>query len=74
MINGSAPFCTGSFVGGTACDDNQFSVPTVSPKTGHLYVAFENFDTADENQWLVVRSTDGGAPSQGRSSSRRPST
>ena len=60
-INGSAPFCVGSFAGGTACDDNQFSVPTVSPKTGHLYVAFENFDTPDENQWLVVRSTDGGA-------------
>ena len=61
VINGSAPFCTGSFAGGTACDDNQFSVPTVSPKTGHVYVAFENFDTVDENQWLVVRSTDGGA-------------
>lgn len=60
VINGSAPFCTGSFAGGTACDDNQFSVPTVSPSTGHLYVAFENFDTVDENQWLVVRSTDGG--------------
>ena len=60
-INGSAPFCVGSFAGGTACDDNQYSVPTVSPETGHLYVAFENFDTPDENQWLVVRSTDGGA-------------
>ena len=61
VINGSAPFCVGSFAGGNACDDNQFSVPTVSPETGHLYVAFENFDTPDENQWLVVRSTDGGA-------------
>jgi hypothetical protein len=61
VINGSAPFCTGAFAGGTACDDNQYSVPTVSPATGHLYVAFENFDTPDENQWLVVRSTDGGA-------------
>jgi hypothetical protein len=60
-INGSAAFCTGSFVGGTACDDNQFSVPTVNPETGHLWVAFENFDTPDENQWLVVRSNDGGA-------------
>jgi hypothetical protein len=60
-INGSAPFCTGSFAGGTACDDNQYSVPTVNPHTGHLYVAFENFDTPDENQWLVVRSTDGGS-------------
>ena len=33
----------------------------MSPTTGHLYVAFENFNTQDENQWLVVRSTDGGA-------------
>jgi hypothetical protein len=64
-INGSAAFCTGSFAGGTACDDNQFSVPTVSPKSGHLYVAFENFDTEDENQWLVVRSKDGGATFEG---------
>ena len=61
VINGGAPFCTGSFAGGTACDDNQFSVPTVNPHTGHLYVAFENFDTPDENQVLVVRSIDGGA-------------
>jgi hypothetical protein len=65
VINGSAAFCTGSFAGGTACDDNQFSVPTVSPSTGHLYVAFENFDTPDENQWLVVRSKDGGATYEG---------
>jgi hypothetical protein len=61
VINGSAAFCVGSFAGGTACDDNQYSVPTTNPTTGHLYVAFENFDTPDENQWLVVRSTDGGA-------------
>ena len=61
VINGSAAFCTGSFAGGTACDDNQFSVPTVNPTTGHLWVAFENFDTIDENQWLVVRSNNGGA-------------
>jgi hypothetical protein len=60
VINGSAPFCVGAFAGGNQCDDNQYSVPTVSPHTGHLYVAFENFDTPDENQWLVVRSTDGG--------------
>jgi len=60
-ISGSAAFCVGSFVGGPACDDNQFSVPTVNPETGHLWVAFENFDTPDENQWLVVRSNDGGA-------------
>jgi hypothetical protein len=60
-INGQAPFCVGTFLGGTRCDDNQFSVPTVNPTTGHLWVAFENFDTPDENQILVVRSNDGGA-------------
>jgi hypothetical protein len=59
-ISGSAPFC----VGGN-CDQNQFSVPTVSAATGHLYVAFENFNTPDENQWLVVRSSDGGLTFQG---------
>ena len=65
VINGSAPFCGFAFAGGTACDDNQFSVPTVSPSTGHLYVAFENFNTEDENQWLSVRSKDGGATFEG---------
>jgi hypothetical protein len=64
-INGSAPFCQFAFAGGNQCDDNQFSVPTVSPTTGHLYVAFENFNTEDENQWLVVRSADGGASFSG---------
>lgn len=64
-INGQAPFCAGSFAGGTNCDDNQFSVPTVNPSTGHLYVAFENFDTPDENQILVVRSKDGGQTFEG---------
>jgi hypothetical protein len=59
-ISGSAPFC----VGGN-CDQNQFSVPTVSPQTGVLYVAFENFNTPDENQWVVVRSSDGGQTFQG---------
>jgi hypothetical protein len=33
----------------------------VHPKTGLLGVAFENFNTPDENQYLFVRSTDGGA-------------
>jgi hypothetical protein len=64
-INQGAQFCTGSFAGGDACDDNQFSVPTVSPHTGHTYVAFENFDTEDENQWLLVRSKDGGTTWEG---------
>lgn len=62
-ISGSAPFCT--FGVGTRCDFNQASVPTVNPATGHLYVAFENFNTPDENQYLVVRSRDGGATFEG---------
>ena len=45
---------------GTKCDFNQFSVPTVHPRTGELGVAFENFNTPDENQYLFVRSRDGG--------------
>ena len=62
-ISGSAPFC--AFGVGTNCDSNQFSTPTVSPENGHVYVSFENFNTLDENQYLVVRSTDGGATWQG---------
>jgi len=65
VVSGGAPFCTGSSAGGTACDDNQFSNPTVNPTTGELWVAFENFDTPDENQYLIVRSTDGGTTYQG---------
>ena len=64
-INGSATFCSFSALSARGCDDNQFSVPTAHGKTGALYVAFENFNTADENQVLVVRSTDGGATFQG---------
>jgi hypothetical protein len=63
-ISGSAVFCRG-LTAPQACDDNQFSVPTVSPHTGHLYVAFENFNTLDENQWLLVRSRDGGTTWEG---------
>jgi hypothetical protein len=62
-ISGSAPFCTGGV--GTNCDSNQFSNPTVNPTTGGLYIAFENFNTPDENQYLLVGSTDGGATFQG---------
>jgi hypothetical protein len=58
VMSGSAPFCTGGV--GSNCDVNQTSVPTVNPTTGHLWVAFENFNTPDENQYLVVRSNDGG--------------
>jgi hypothetical protein len=73
-ISGSAPFCTGGeFAGGApdACNLNQFSVPTVSPATGELFVAFENFNSftfdaatggfdVREPQYVVVRSADGG--------------
>jgi hypothetical protein len=64
VISGSASFCLG-ISGDNACDDNQFSTPTVNPTTGGLFIAFENFNTADENQYLSVRSMDGGATFQG---------
>jgi hypothetical protein len=63
VISGSAPFC--QFGVANDCDSNQTSVPTVNPVTGHLWVAFENFNTPDENQYLVVRSVDGGQTFQG---------
>jgi hypothetical protein len=64
-INGSADFCAFAAAGPRACDDNQFSTPTVSPQTGHVYVSFENFNTPDENQILLVRSRDGGETWEG---------
>jgi hypothetical protein len=64
-INGSASFCVFAFAGENNCDDNQFSVPTVNPQTGLLGVAFENFNTPDENQVLFVRSRDGGTTIEG---------
>lgn len=63
-ISGKAPFC--DFQTGDpdqrACDEDQFSVPVVDPRTGHVYVAFENFNvrSTEKNQYLVVESTDGG--------------
>jgi hypothetical protein len=63
-INGSASFCTIAALP-TQCNLNQFSSPTVSPKTGFLYVGFENFNTEAENQYLVVRSEDGGVTFEG---------
>jgi hypothetical protein len=60
VINGSAPFCAFAVAGAGACDDNQFSTPIVHPDTGIVHVTFENFNTPDENQYLHVRSTDGG--------------
>jgi hypothetical protein len=66
-INGSAPFCVGTAgPGGTnGCDDNQGSNPTVNPTNGFLYIAFQNFDTPDENQYLGVASSDGGTTFHG---------
>ncbi|MFN2589980.1 MAG: sialidase family protein [Actinomycetota bacterium] len=65
-ISGSAPFCIGFPAGVTNdCNVNQFSVPTVHPGTGFLGVAFQNFNTPDENQYLFVRSRDGGQTFEG---------
>jgi hypothetical protein len=62
LIQGQAVFCVG---GANGCSDNQGSQPVVSPHNGTLYVLFENFDTPDENQYLLVRSNDGGNTFQG---------
>ena len=59
-ISGSAAFCIGGTAAASDCDQNQFSVPTVHPRTGLLGVAFENSNTPAENQYLFVRSSDGG--------------
>jgi hypothetical protein len=64
-ISGTAAFCRFGTGSPTDCDQNQFSVPTVHPTTGLLGVAFENFNTADEDQYLFVRSRDGGATFEG---------
>jgi hypothetical protein len=61
-ISGSASFCAPSLPGGNTCDFNQGSVPTVHPTTGELWVAFQNFNTVLENQYLVVRNRNGGNP------------
>lgn len=56
-IYGSGQFC---IYGDNRCRDSQGSEPTVNPTTGELWVGFLNGDTADEDQYLVVHSTDGG--------------
>lgn len=43
----------------TRCQDNQPSWPVVGPD-GTLYVFFRNVDTVNENQFLMVKSSDGG--------------
>ena len=57
-IYGAAAFCVGRANNG--CRDSQGSQPTVNPTTGQLWVGFLNGDTEDEDQYLVVTSTDGG--------------
>jgi hypothetical protein len=59
QISGSAPFCVGihdGTLGGTACNSDQGSIPTVAAD-GSIYVAFEN--TSDfvtgRDQYLVVK-------------------
>ncbi len=69
-ISGSnAALCTFQVSGPAgACDENQFSVPTVAPD-GTVYVAFENEQNQSlwepneqfEDQYLLVKSTNGGA-------------
>jgi hypothetical protein len=64
-ISGSAPFCDvqSGDQDVNACDENQFSVPVVDPRNGHVYVAFQNFNTSstEKSRYVVVRSTNGGA-------------
>ena len=69
-ISGSnSALCTFQISGpANQCDENQFSVPTVAPN-GTVYVAFQNeqnqalWESAHEfdDQYLVVKSTNGGA-------------
>jgi hypothetical protein len=60
VINGAAAFCAPGGRPGNGCDDSQGSETTVNPTTGQLWVGFINGDTTDEDQYLVVTSTDGG--------------
>ena len=64
-ISGQSPRCEFQLgdPDGEACDEDQFSVPVVDPRNGHVYVAFQNFnvDSTERTQYLVTRSTDGGA-------------
>ncbi len=56
-ISGSAAFCIGALPSNpTACDQDQFSVPTVAAD-GSIYVAFESLANAanGRDQYLVVK-------------------
>ncbi|HEY2950925.1 MAG TPA: sialidase family protein [Micromonosporaceae bacterium] len=65
----NAALCTFQVAGPAGvCDENQFSVPTIAPD-GTVYVAFENEQNEAlweapgrfDDQYLLVRSADGGA-------------
>ncbi len=58
-VSTTAPFCDFGVNTGD-CDNNQYSSPKVNPTTGVVWVSYENFNTPDENQYLVSRSNDGG--------------
>ena len=60
FIAGAGTFCAAGGRPNNQCDDSQGSEPTVNPTTGQLWVGFINGDTEDEDQYLVVTSTDGG--------------
>ena len=60
MIEGWGEFCASGGRPGNGCADSQGSEPTVNPATGQIWVGFINGDTTDEDQYLVVTSTDGG--------------
>ncbi|HEX9991966.1 MAG TPA: sialidase family protein [Acidimicrobiales bacterium] len=62
-INGRAPFCEFQFGDADGqCDESQFAIPVTDPRTGRVYVAFENFNTPSTvfNRYLVTHSDDGG--------------
>jgi hypothetical protein len=61
-ISGSSTLCDYLTGGSTVrrCGGNQPSWPVVGPD-GTVYVFFRNTDTPAENQFLMVKSTDGGA-------------
>jgi hypothetical protein len=64
LVSGDASFCLPTS-GPPRCTQNQFSVPTVNPSTGFLYVGYQSNNTPDENMYLVSRSFDGGVTFEG---------
>ncbi|HWR17896.1 MAG TPA: sialidase family protein [Terriglobales bacterium] len=59
-ISGFSPYCSAAYFGQpNECDLNQDSYPATAAN-GTVYVSFENFNTSDQNQAMIVKSTDGG--------------